>query len=116
MQRTLAFALALSLHTGAAFAHAALVSQSPANGTAVPVPAQVILTFTEAVTLDFTGIALKGADGKDLQTGAATLSADGLTLTVPIPADMTAGAYTVEWHALSEDGHKSLGTYIFTVK
>ncbi len=42
------------------------------------------LTFTVTVTLKFTGIALKGAEDKDRQMGDTALSADVLTLAVPV--------------------------------
>jgi methionine-rich copper-binding protein CopC len=35
---------------------------------------------------------------------------------VPVTDELVAGTYTVEWHVLSTDGHKSRGTYGFTVK
>ncbi|AYG61221.1 hypothetical protein CCGE525_00435 [Rhizobium jaguaris] len=37
-------------------------------------------------------------------------------LMVPISGTIGAGTYTVEWHALSADGHKTTGSYTFTVK
>jgi methionine-rich copper-binding protein CopC len=44
------------------------------------------------------------------------VSSDGKELTVPLTAPLTAGTYAVAWHALAADGHKSTGTYDFTVK
>lgn len=115
MKHTLALTLALMLQAGAVLAHAGLVSETPADGALVTAPAAVTLTFTEPVTLAFTGLTLQ-ADGVDVAVGAAGLSEDGLTLTVPTAGVLSAGRYTVEWHALSDDGHKSHGTYRFTVK
>jgi methionine-rich copper-binding protein CopC len=34
----------------------------------------------------------------------------------PIPTSLKPGSYTVNWHVLSSDGHKSSGSYGFTVK
>ncbi len=116
MKRTLAFALALSLQAGAVFAHAGLVSATPTEGATVAAPTALTLTFNESVTLAFSGVTLKGPDGAELATGEAALDADGTTLTIPAPADLAAGDYTVDWHALSDDGHKVHGTYSFTVE
>ena len=41
---------------------------------------------------------------------------DNKVLLVPLSAPLTAGTYTVAWHALSSDGHKTTGTYSFIVK
>ena len=115
MKLTFALALALMLQAGAVFAHAGLVKETPADGASVAAPPALTLTFTEAVTLAFTGITLK-ADGTEVAIGVAALSEDGLTLTVPTRGPLGAGVYRVEWHALSEDGHRSQGTYSFSVK
>lgn len=116
MKRTLVIALILALQTGAALAHTALESATPAKDATVTAPEALTLTFSEAVTLAFTGITLTAADGTAVTTGEATLNADtGSVLTVPLTAPLLPGSYTVEWHALSEDGHKVKGTYGFTV-
>lgn len=52
----------------------------------------------------------------EIATGEATLSPDGVTLTVPAKAPLAPGVYRVEWHNLSDDGHKAHGRYSFTVK
>jgi hypothetical protein len=116
MKLTLAIALALSLQAGAVFAHAALVSEAPADGATVAAPAALTLTFAEAITLKFSGIKLMGPEMKEIATGEASLSPDGVTLTVPAKETLAPGTYMVEWHNLSDDGHKAHGTYSFTVK
>ncbi len=116
MKRALAIALVLSLPASAVFAHADLASGAPAEGATLAAPAALTLTFSEPVTPAFTGIRLKGADGGEVAVGVASFSADGLTLTVPTTTNLAPGAYVVTWHALSEDGHKSQGSYGFTVK
>jgi len=45
----------------------------------------------------------------------ATEGADKKTLIVTPTAPLTAGAYKVEWHAVSVDTHKSEGAYSFKV-
>ena len=116
MKRLFVFVLALSLQSGAVFAHTDLVRQDPADGSSVAAPTTLSLTFTEEVTLEFTGITLKGPDGAEVTVGEGVLGDDGMTLTIPVPEALPAGAYSVDWHALSEDGHKAQGSYAFTVK
>lgn len=99
-----------------AFAHAHLKSATPPiNGTASS-PSELDLMFSEGLNLKFTGVKLMSPDKKAVATGDATLGAGGdTTLVVPVSAPLAPGAYTVEWHALSTDGHKTNGHYKFTV-
>lgn len=110
-------ALTLIAFSGQAFAHAHLKSATPAvNGTVSSSPSELDLIFSEGLNLKFTGAKLLGPDKKAVATGAATLGAGGdTTLVVPVPASLPAGAYTVDWHALSTDGHKTSGHYTFRV-
>ncbi len=65
----------------------------------------------------FTGVELKGPGEKSVATGKPALGAgDDTKLVVPLSRTLTAGTYTVAWHALSTDGHKTQGSYSFTVK
>ena len=82
MKRTLIIALILALQTGAALAHTALESATPAKDATVTAPEALTLTFSEAVTLAFTGITLTAADGTAVTTGEATLNADTGTILV----------------------------------
>jgi methionine-rich copper-binding protein CopC len=34
----------------------------------------------------------------------------------PVTSTLAPGVYTVTWHALAKDGHKTNGTYSFTVQ
>ena len=100
-----------------AFAHAHLTSATPADGGKVAAsPKELDLHFTEGLNLAFTGIALDGPSGATIATGKARLkSGDDQTLVVPLSKALKAGKYQVSWHALSKDGHKTKGTYHFTV-
>ena len=68
----------------------------------------------EAVDLAFTGITVTGPQGA-VRTGPGALDAEGTTLAVPLPSALGPGRYTVAWHALARDGHKTHGEYSFTV-
>ena len=110
----LAALLSLGL-AGPAFAHAHLTSSMPAPDAVVAAPASLRLSFSEGLELRFTGIKLTGPDGVAVPTGDAALDPDGTTLIVPVTGALPAGAYTVDWHALSKDGHTTHGRYVFTV-
>jgi methionine-rich copper-binding protein CopC len=114
-----AVALGLSLSfVGPASAHAHLKSAKPAlNGTVAPSPNEIDLTFTEGVNLKFTGVTITGPGKTSVKTQDGKFGPDGdTTLIVPIGSALPPGAYTVDWHALAKDGHKTQGTYTFTVK
>ncbi len=98
-----------------AFAHAHLVSEQPADGAIAAAPSVLTLTFTESIALKFSGISLTGPAGA-IALGDASLDAAGTTLSLPLPAPLPPGTYTVAWHALSTDGHKTTGSYSFTVQ
>ena len=113
------FALTVSLavgFAGTAFAHAHLKVSSPAAGSTVAAPAMINLTFSEDVDLKFTGIKLAGPDGNEIAIGDSMLMDNDTTLMVTPAGTLGFGAYTVDWHALSKDGHKTSGTFTFTVQ
>jgi methionine-rich copper-binding protein CopC len=117
MKKALVIAIVAALAATPAFAHAHLVKATPAAGSTVAaVPTTLVLGFSEGVQLAFTGVAVTGPDKAAVTTGTPTVSSDGKELTVPLTAPLAAGTYAVAWHALAADGHKSTGTYAFTVK
>lgn len=101
-----------------AFAHAHLKSAIPASGSTVATaPTELDLVFSEGLNLKFTGVKVSGPAKAAVATGEAALGAGtDTTLVVPVSVTLAPGSYTVAWHALSTDGHKTNGTYTFTVK
>ncbi len=117
--RTLMLAgLGLVAVSAPAFAHAHLKSATPAvNGTVATAPTELDLKFSEGLNLKFTGVKVTGPAKAAVATGDAALGAgDDTTLVVPVSDTLAPGSYAVAWHALSTDGHKTSGTYKFTVK
>lgn len=100
------------------FAHAHLASSTPAaDGNVSTSPAELELKFSEPVELKFSGVKVAGPDRSVVVTGDASLAkGEDSTLVVPVTTTLGAGAYTVDWHILSKDGHKTKGSYTFTVK
>ena len=73
------------------------------------------MTFNEAVNLSFSALNLSGPDGQDIPLGEVTSIADGKGMAASVDAELSPGAYTVNWTLLSPDGHKLKGSYTFTV-
>ncbi|MDE1991849.1 MAG: copper homeostasis periplasmic binding protein CopC [Rhizobiaceae bacterium] len=113
---SLATILALGV-AGQAFAHAHLKSSAPADkSTVTGSPSELDLTFTEGLNLKFSGIKVTGPDKALVKLGDGMLMQKDTVLMVPIAEKLAAGTYTVEWHALSTDGHKTNGNYTFIVR
>ena len=101
--------------TGVIYAHAELVGAEPAPGTAVTgSPEEIRLTFSEPVaagsrvalfTPDFQSIA-------GVESHVEAQAPEQLVATVP---GLEPGVYTVQWTAVSADGHEISGSYAFSV-
>jgi methionine-rich copper-binding protein CopC len=115
---SLSFMLAASLALSAApaFAHAHLNTAVPAvGGTVTASPSAIRLTFSEDVEPHFSTIALTGPDGKSVPLGQPA-TAPGHVLASPVPQPLKPGTYTVTWHVVSVDTHKTQGSFSFTVR
>lgn len=99
-----------------ALAHAHLKTSSPAENASVVSPGELDLTFTEELNLKFSGVKVTDPDKKEIKLGDAALKDHDKVLAVPISGTLAPGDYTVDWHVLSTDGHKTSGSYMFTVK
>lgn len=138
-------ATALVATPAAVFAHAKLVSSTPAVNATVAKPAKITLTFNEKLTgptvkveLFMTGMA-KGmshdggmdhskmaggkmdhgsmADHAPMKIAATSqLGKDGKSVTLMPKRALSAGKYKVVWTAAGADMHKMTGNYSFTVK
>lgn len=118
MTRFILSALALAGLASPALAHAQLTMATPAVDAVIATsPTELDLTFSEALTLAFTGASLDGPGPARHPTAQAFLApGNEKTLVVPLPTPLSPGTYTVSWHSLSQDGHKSHGTYRFTLE
>lgn len=125
MQKTLLARVALAMIvTGAltfsqfAAAHAHLKSSVPAAKADVTQSTQSLtLTFTEEVEPAFSGVEIFDADQKKVASEKAKLDVKQHDrLIVDLAQPLAAGSYQVNWHVLSIDGHKTKGSYRFSVK
>lgn len=110
--------LASCLSAAGAFAHAHLQQQLPAAGAVVAASPQALtLNFSEGIETQFSGVTLTGPQQKTITLGKPVRSdSNKAELTVPVEQALTPGEYTVDWHVVSVDGHKTKGQYTFTVK
>ena len=115
--KTLALAATCALVWTAASAHAFLDHASPGvGGTVRGAPAELDLTFTQAVVSALSGVTVAAVDGAAVPTEKPT--ADGATpslLHVRLDRPLAPGTYLVMWHVVSVDTHPTSGSYKFTV-
>jgi methionine-rich copper-binding protein CopC len=99
-----------------ASAHAYLTTAEPAAGSVVAAPpAKLVMHFTEALAVPFCTVTVSDSAGKTFNT-AKPETIPGHDDSLSVPLDITApGKYTVTWHALSADTHKTQGHFTFTV-
>jgi len=116
-KRILMIAAAGILIAGQALAHAHLKTAVPAPDSVLKAsPSELDLTFSEGVNLKFSGVKIVGPDKVAVKLGEPMLMDSDTTLMTTIDDTPAAGHYTVEWHTLSSDGHKTKGKYGFTIK
>ena len=102
---------------GPAFAHAKVVSSSPAANATVAAPQQISVTFSEKIVPAFSKIELSMPSMNMGLPVKTTVSADGKTLIATPQAKLTSGAYVVKWSAAAaDDGHHTAGAIPFKVK
>ena len=116
MAAAIAF-LGSNLVAGQAFAHAALEGSAPKAGEIVSgSPAEVRLQFNEELEATFSTV--KVSDPKGVEVSGIKVEVDKANMKImhaTLPT-LPAGAYSVRWSTMTRDGHKTKGTFTFTVK
>ena len=110
---TLAAVAAVLLIASPAVAHSLLLESSPAaEATITTPPPQLTLRFNNRIEKRLSRINLLDERGtpQALTIVVADGGADRLTAAVP---PLEPGAYRVEWHVLSTDGHVVSGSFRF---
>ena len=110
--------LAMSLSTVASFAqaHAKLESTTPSADSFVGSPKLIQVHFNEAVETKMSSIKLATSDGTAVPAMSMNDVKDPATLAIMPNAPLKAGLYKVTWSAVTDDGHKTQGTFSFTVQ
>ena len=113
----LVVAMAVSLQSAPALAHAMLVKAEPARRASLTVtPAQVRLWFNEEVEKDYAALTVLNADKVPVtEVKPHTAPDDPKAIVLPLP-ELVSGKYTVKFRVLSVDGHVVDSSYDFTVK
>ncbi len=109
-------ALSLSTFASLAQAHAKLESTTPSADSSVSSPKMIQVHFNEAVVMKMSSVKLAASDGTAVPVMTMNDSKDPATLSIMPNAPLKAGLYTVTWSAVTDDGHKTQGTFSFTVK
>lgn len=108
--------LFLALQTQAR-AHAFLDHAEPkVGGTVTNSPAEIKIWFTQNLEPAFSTLAVQNAQGKEVDKKDAHLDDKDKSLFLVSLPQLAAGTYTVIWHAVSVDTHKTQGRFEFTVK
>ena len=99
-----------------AFAHAQLLGTSPTSGAVVATPpADVVLTFGEAVQAPPTAIEVYSGAGQLVRTGPVGHPAGRADqVQVALPPSLK-GTYIVSWRVISADTHPVQGAFTFSV-
>ncbi len=104
------------LGSGIAFAHAKLVGEDPAAQSTVASPGKIQLHFSEDLAKNFSSFKLTDSNGTAVALSGSD-AADAKSLAAVPKGALAPGTYTVSWTAVaSDDGHKSSGSFVFTVR
>ncbi len=98
-----------------ACAHAFPSAEQPhAGATLQAPPSQVTITFDAPIESLFATLEVLDGAGHNEAAGAPRLGAKRRELSVAL-RPLGPGAYTVRWAVVAEDGHRTEGSYTFTV-
>jgi copper transport protein len=106
----------LMLSATPALAHASFEGSEPgANSQVQTSPKQIVLRFSESVTVEKNAIKLYDSKQKAISTGKyGREKGDSSTVTVPVPK-LAEGTYAVTWRVVSADSHPIDGAFTFAV-
>ena len=111
---TVAACVALLLGAAPAFAHTRLEGSNPADKSNVDsAPDSVSLSFNEDISAEFASVSVVGPDGTNYATGQ--VSAAGAQVSTAVSPLGPAGAYTIGYRVVSDDGHPVQGKVSFTL-
>ena len=97
-----------------ALAHAELVASAPAGGARLTAPpTELVLRFTEPVTLVRDGLRLLDATGRPAGTGEPRRA--GREVRLPVLPGLADGAYVLAWRVVSADSHPVAGAVPFVI-
>jgi copper transport protein len=100
-----------------AFAHATIVSTTPADQHVFRVqPREVSLKWSEAVDLGEHAVRLLDSSGSEVRTAPARHGPGGpSTAVLSLPPGLDDGTYVVAWRVVSSDSHPVSGAFSFSI-
>lgn len=107
----LLFAGLLAFYAAPAFAHADFVSMNPVPGSNISELSVVTLTFSEDITALGSTVVVLDPNGESVERG---LTAQGVSVSVPVNPPAITGVYTVNFRIVSTDAHVIEGSQKFT--
>jgi methionine-rich copper-binding protein CopC len=117
MQKCSLAVATIMLWQSAAWAHAFLDHADPKVGSTITnSPTEIKVWFTQNLEPAFSTLEVQDAKGKEVDKKDAHLDDKDKTLFVVSLPPLSSGTYTVIWHAVSVDTHKTQGRFEFTVK
>lgn len=112
----LAWFLGLAL-SSQAWAHAFLDHADPkVGGTVVASPPELKIWFTQNIEPAFSSVEVRDKKGAQVDKKDMHLDAKDKSLMVVSLPPLPVGTYTVTWHVVSVDTHKTQGSFEFTIK
>lgn len=106
--------LASVLALGNAFAHSSKEGTMPEDGAQLDTaPSEVMIQFNEPATL--TRVELTHSNDGEAQSARLSAPRDASDMATLETPDFGPGLYTVDWRAMSADGHAVNGSFSFTV-
>lgn len=113
---TMAAAAVAMMWSALASAHARLVSADPAPNATVSAAQNIHLQFSDEIVAKFSSFRLTDTDGNPVPM-MSMKARDAKSLDAMPTSKLAPGLYTITWTAVStDDGHKTMGTYSFTVQ
>ena len=115
-QWSLAAALILAWQSSA-WAHAFLDHADPKVGSTIThSPAEIKVWFTQNLEPAFSTLQVQDASGHEVDKKDAHLNDKDKSLFKVTVPPLPSGTYTVIWHAVSVDTHRTQGRFKFTIK
>jgi methionine-rich copper-binding protein CopC len=102
---------------GAAHAHPLPKDASPApNAVLAASPTSIRITFSEGLVGRFSGLEIVDQAGRKADAAAATVDpSNPKILVATLRGPLAPGAWTVAWHAVGDDTHRTSGRYGFKI-
>ena len=98
-----------------AWAHAFPSGEEPRVGSTVTTsPSEVVIKFDNPIESLFAKLEVTDDAGHDMTNGKPERSDDQMAIKVPLKP-LVPGDYHVKWSVVAEDGHRTEGSYMFTV-